>query len=208
MKKIIYLSESIDNSRKNIVREYFEKEAAKKGADIQNSINNICTRFLENYYKRTLGEFWRKDLINKYEIPQSKIAVVSEKKLPGTSILRDVFFGNSYFNITQLSENVYPNLEGINLVREFSKDRSKKIVMSLIYEKIELENQIIKEFKKEKILNNTQFLPGIDTFGDLKRDFPQILDTWIQYLLQKLEYSQIEVVETQDEIDWLKTFLV
>lgn len=208
MKKIIYLSESIDNSRKNIVREYFEEEAAKKGADIQEKINNICTRFLENYYKRTLGEFWRKDLISKYEIPQSKIAVVSEKKLPGTSILRDVFFGNSYFYITQLSENVYPNLEGINLVQEFSKNRSKKIVMSLIYEKIELENQIIKEFKKEKILNNTQFLPGINTFGDLKRDFPQILDTWIQYLLQKLEYSQIEVVETQDEIDWLKTFLV
>lgn len=205
--KPIYLSDSIsDREKKLIVRSYFRVKSNQLTLEIDKQMNNISRKYLENYYKKTLGNSWR-NLIKKYKIFEQPLYLISEPMFLKTKSLSSIYFDNSSFSIglRYYSDEEYPRVEDFDITDFFSKCKSKKKIVSLLYEKQKIKDDLVSEMFTRGIMNEYSFLPGINTYEDLYVKYPDVFDLWIQDQLKVV--AEVEVITVEEEVNKLKNFL-
>ena len=203
--KQIFLSEKInDGDRRLIVRSYYTSYLKKLSVEIDKETDKISEKFLNKYYDKHLGKSWNK-LVEKYKLRHS-VYLFYEKPLIKEGHLEEKYFG-SYFSsgLKYFSPKEYPMINS-DLQKDFEKSRLKKKLISLLYEKIEIQNKIIQELLSSGVMTEYQsFLPGIITYNDLYTKYPKIFNSWIQTLLESID--SVKIISIDEEVNNLKKFL-
>ena len=205
--KQIFLSEKInDGDRRLIVRSYYTSYLKKLSVEIDKETDKISEKFLNKYYDKHLGKSWNK-LVEKYKLRQHSVYLLFyEKPLIKERPLEEKYFG-SYFSsgLKYFSSKKYPIIN-CDLQKDFEKSRLKKKLVSLLYEKIEIQNKIIQELLSSGVVTEYQsFLPGIITYNDLYTKYPKIFNSWIQTLLKSID--SVKIISIDEEVNNLKKFL-
>ena len=205
--KQIFLSEKINNGdRILIVRSYYTSCLKKLSIEIDKETDKISEKFLNKYYDKHLGKSWNK-LVEKYKLRQHSVYLLFyEKPLIKERPLEEKYFG-SYFSsgLKYFSSKKYPIIN-CDLQKDFEKSRLKKKLVSLLYEKIEIQNKIIQELLSSGVVTEYQsFLPGIITYNDLYTKYPKIFNSWIQTLLKSID--SVKIISIDEEVNNLKKFL-
>ena len=204
--KQIFLSEKINNDdRILIVRSYYTSCLKKLSIEIDKETDKISEKFLNMYYDKHLGKSWNK-LAEKYKLRQHNIYLFYEKSLIKEGHLEEKYFG-SYFSsgLKYFSSKEYPIIN-CDLQKDFEKSRLKKKLVSLLYEKIEIQNKIIQELLSSGVMTEYKsFLPGIITYNDLYTKYPKIFNSWIQTLLESID--SVKIISIDEEVNNLKNFL-
>ena len=205
--KQIFLSEKInDGDRRLIVRSYYTSYLKKLSVEIDKETDKISEKFLNKYYDKHLGKSWNK-LVEKYKLRQHSVYLLFyEKPLIKERPLEEKYFG-SYFSsgLKYFSSKKYPIIN-CDLQKDFEKSRLKKKLVSLLYEKIEIQNKIIQELLSSGVVTEYQsFLPGIITYNDLYTKYPKIFNSWIQTLLESID--SVKIISIDEEVNNLKNFL-
>ncbi len=114
--------------------------------------------------------------------------------------------GAGHSIIRYSTTNEYPIIENLNVMVEFSKSGSRrKKLISLLCQKIKIEDDFVTQMCNRGILGDYGCLPGVNTFQDLSIKFPDVFEAWVFEKLKKVD--QVEVVTEEDEIKELKSFL-
>ena len=204
--KQIFLSEKInDGDRRLIVRSYYTSYLKKLSVEIDKETDKISEKFLNMYYDKHLGKSWNK-LVEKYKLRQHSVYLFYEKPLIKERPLEEKYFG-SYFSsgLKYFSSKKYPIIN-CDLQKDFEKSRLKKKLVSLLYEKIEIQNKIIQELLSSGVMTEYKsFLPGIITYNDLYTKYPKIFNSWIQTLLKSID--SVKIISIDEEVNNLKKFL-
>ena len=204
--KQIFLSEKInDSDRRLIVRSYYTSCLKKLSVEIDKETDKISEKFLNKYYDKHLGKSWNK-LVEKYKLRQHSVYLFYEKLLIKEGHLEEKYLG-SYFSsgLKYFSSKKYPIIN-CDLQKDFEKSRLKKKLVSLLYEKIEIQNKIILELLSSGVVTEYQsFLPGIITYNDLYTKYPKIFNSWIQTLLESID--SVKIISIDEEVNNLKKFL-
>ena len=205
--KQIFLSEKINNGdRILIVRSYYTSCLKKLSIEIDKETDKISEKFLNMYYDKHLGKSWNK-LVEKYKLRQHSVYLLFyEKPLIKERPLEEKYFG-SYFSsgLKYFSSKKYPIIN-YDLQKDFEKSRLKKKLISLLYEKIEIQNKIIQELLSSGVMTEYKsFLPGIITYNDLYTKYPKIFNSWIQTLLESID--SVKIISIDEEVNNLKKFL-
>ena len=205
--KQIFLSEKINNGdRILIVRSYYTSCLKKLSIEIDKETDKISEKFLNMYYDKHLGKSWNK-LVEKYKLRQHSVYLLFyEKPLIKERPLEEKYFG-SYFSsgLKYFSSKKYPIIN-CDLQKDFEKSRLKKKLVSLLYEKIEIQNKIIQELLSSGVMTEYKsFLPGIITYNDLYTKYPKIFNSWIQTLLESID--SVKIISIDEEVNNLKKFL-
>ena len=203
--KQIFLSEKINNGdRILIVRSYYTSCLKKLSIEIDKETDKISEKFLNMYYDKHLGKSWNK-LAEKYKLRQHKIYLFYEKSLIKEGHLEEKYFG-SYFSSGLISSPKKYPIINCDLQKDFEKSRLKKKLVSLLYEKIEIQNKIIHELLSSGVMTEYKsFLPGIITYNDLYTKYPKIFNSWIQTLLKSID--SVKIISIDEEVNNLKKFL-
>ena len=203
--KQIFLSEKINNGdRILIVRSYYTSCLKKLSIEIDKETDKISEKFLNIYYDKHLGKSWNK-LAEKYKLRQHNIYLFYEKSLIKEGHLEEKYFG-SYFSSGLISSPKKYPIINYDLQKDFEKSRLKKKLISLLYEKIEIQNKIIQELLSSGVVTEYQsFLPGIITYNDLYTKYPKIFNSWIQTLLKSID--SVKIISIDEEVNNLKKFL-
>ena len=203
--KQIFLSEKINNGdRIVIVRSYYTSCLKKLSIEIDKETDKISEKFLNKYYDKHLGKSWNK-LAEKYKLRQHNIYLFYEKSLIKEGHLEEKYFG-SYFSSGLISSPKEYPIINYDLQKDFEKSRLKKKLISLLYEKIEIQNKIIQELLSSGVVTEYQsFLPGIITYNDLYTKYPKIFNSWIQTLLKSID--SVKIISIDEEVNNLKKFL-
>lgn len=203
--KQIFLSEKInDGDRRLIVRSYYTSYLKKLSVEIDKETDKISEKFLNKYYDKHLGKSWNK-LAEKYKLRQHNIYLFYEKSLIKEWHLEEKYFG-SYFSSGLISSPKKYPIINCDLQKDFEKSRLKKKLISLLYEKIEIQNKIIQELLSSGVVTEYQsFLPGIITYNDLYTKYPKIFNSWIQTLLKSID--SVKIISIDEEVNNLKKFL-
>ena len=203
--KQIFLSEKINNGdRILIVRSYYTSCLKKLSIEIDKETDKISEKFLNMYYDKHLGKSWNK-LAEKYKLRQHNIYLFYEKSLIKEGHLEEKYFG-SYFSSGLISSPKKYPIINCDLQKDFEKSRLKKKLISLLYEKIEIQNKIIQELLSSGVVTEYQsFLPGIITYNDLYTKYPKIFNSWIQTLLKSID--SVKIISIDEEVNNLKKFL-
>ena len=203
--KQIFLSEKINNGdRILIVRSYYTSCLKKLSIEIDKETDKISEKFLNMYYDKHLGKSWNK-LVEKYKLRQHNIYLFYEKPLIKEGHLEEKYFG-SYFSSGLISSPKKYPIINYDLQKDFEKSRLKKKLISLLYEKIEIQNKIIQELLSSGVVTEYQsFLPGIITYNDLYTKYPKIFNSWIQTLLKSID--SVKIISIDEEVNNLKNFL-
>lgn len=203
----VYLSEAISESdKKSIVRSYFKIKSSQLTVEIDKQMNDISRKYLERYYKRILGNSWR-DLVKKYRVHEQPLYLISESLLSKTTCLSNQYFDGNYLasGLKYYSPEDYPVTIDFKIKDIFSKCKSGKKIVSLLYEKQEIKDNLVSEMFTRGIMNKCSFLPGINTYEDLYIKYPDVFDLWIQDQLKIT--AEIEVISVGEEVNKLKNFL-
>ena len=203
--KQIFLSEKINNGdRILIVRSYYTSCLKKLSIEIDKETDKILEKFLNMYYDKQLGKSWNK-LAEKYKLRQHNIYLFYEKSLIKEGHLEEKYFG-SYFSSGLISSPKKYPIINCDLQKDFEKSRLKKKLVSLLYEKIEIQNKIIHELLSSGVMTEYKsFLPGIITYNDLYTKYPKIFNSWIQTLLESID--SVKIISIDEEVNNLKKFL-
>ena len=203
--KQIFLSEKINNDdRILIVRSYYTSCLKKLSIEIDKETDKISEKFLNKYYDKHLGKSWNK-LAEKYKLRQHNIYLFYEKSLIKEGHLEEKYFG-SYFSSGLISSPKEYPIINCDLQKDFEKSRLKKKLVSLLYEKIEIQNKIIQELLSSGVMTEYKsFLPGIITYNDLYTKYPKIFNSWIQTLLKSID--SVKIISIDEEVNNLKKFL-
>ena len=203
--KQIFLSEKInDGDRRLIVRSYYTSYLKKLSVEIDKETDKISEKFLNMYYDKHLGKSWNK-LVEKYKLRQHSVYLFYEKSLIKEGHLEEKYFG-SYFSSGLISSPKKYPIINCDLQKDFEKSRLKKKLVSLLYEKIEIQNKIIQELLSSGVVTEYQsFLPGIITYNDLYTKYPKIFNSWIQTLLKSID--SVKIISIDEEVNNLKKFL-
>ena len=203
--KQIFLSEKINNDdRILIVRSYYTSCLKKLSIEIDKETDKISEKFLNKYYDKHLGKSWNK-LVEKYKLRQHSVYLFYEKPLIKEGHLEEKYFG-SYFSSGLISSPKKYPIINYDLQKDFEKSRLKKKLISLLYEKIEIQNKIIQELLSSGVVTEYQsFLPGIITYNDLYTKYPKIFNSWIQTLLKSID--SVKIISIDEEVNNLKKFL-
>lgn len=203
----VYLSEAIsENDKKSIVKSYFKIRSGQLTTEVDKQMDDISRKYLEKYYKKILGDSWR-DLVKKYEIHEQTLYLISESLLSKTESLSNQYFDGNYFTsgLKYYSPEEYPVTVDYRVVDIFGKCKSKKKIVSLLYEKQEIKDNLVSEMFTRGIMNKYSFLPGINTYNDLYIKYPDVFDLWIQDQLRVT--ARVEVITVEEEVNKLKNFL-
>ena len=203
--KQIFLSEKInDGDRRLIVRSYYTSYLKKLSVEIDKETDKISEKFLNKYYDKHLGKSWNK-LVEKYKLRQHSVYLFYEKPLIKERPLEEKYF-ESYFSSGLISSPKKYPIINCDLQKDFEKSRLKKKLISLLYEKIEIQNKIIQELLSSGVVTEYQsFLPGIITYNDLYTKYPKIFNSWIQTLLESID--SVKIISIDEEVNNLKKFL-
>lgn len=203
----VYLSENInDSDKKLITQSYFQIRSSQLTSEINKQLDDITRKYLERYYKKILGDSWR-DLIKKYKIHKQPLYLISEPLLLKTESLSNKYFDGNYFAISGLKYHTteeYP-ITVDRVTNVFDKCKSKKKMISLLYEKQEIKDTLVSEMFTRGIMNKYSFLPGINTYEDLYVKYPDVFDLWIQDQLRVI--AKVKVISVGEEVNKLKNFL-
>ena len=187
-----------------IVRSYYTSYLKKLSVEIDKETDKISEKFLNKYYDKHLGKSWNK-LAEKYKLRQHNIYLFYEKSLIKEGHLEEKYFG-SYFSSGLISSPKEYPIINCDLQKDFEKSRLKKKLISLLYEKIEIQNKIIQELLSSGVVTEYQsFLPGIITYNDLYTKYPKIFNSWIQTLLKSID--SVKIISIDEEVNNLKKFL-
>lgn len=205
--KQVYLSEIIsDQDKKFIVQSYFKVRSSQLTSEIDKQIDDISKKYLENYYKKILGDSWR-DLVEKYDIIKQSLYLVSEPLESKVESLSNKYFDGNYYTsgLKYYSSEEYPVTVDFRVINNFSKCKSRKKIVSLLYEKQEIKDNLVSEMLSRGIMTEYSFLPRIIDYEDLSVEYPDVFDLWIQDQLQKVD--GIKVISIEEEVNKLKNFL-
>lgn len=207
--KQVYLSKDIsDSDKKLITQSYFRVKSSQLTSKVDKQLDDISRKYLERYYKKILGDSWR-DLVKKYKIHEQTLYLISEPFLSKTESLSNKYFDRNYFDTSGLKYHTpeeYPITED-RVTNVFDKCKSKKKMISLLYEKQNIKDTLVSEMFTRGIINQYSFLPGINTYEDLYLKYPDVFDLWIQDRLQVTTTIGVEVITVEEEINKLKNFL-
>lgn len=205
--KQVYLSEDIsETDKKLITQSYFRIRSSQLTTKVDKQMDDISRKYLERYYKKILGDSWR-DLVRKYEIHEQTLYLISESLLSKTESLSNQYFDRNYFTLglKYYSPEEYPVTLDYRVTNVFDKCKSKKKIVSLLYEKQEIKDNLVSEMFTRGIMNKYSFLPGINTYEDLYLKYPDVFDLWIQDQLKVT--ARVEVITVDEEVNKLKIFL-
>lgn len=158
--KQVYLSEIISDQDKNLITQsYFKARSSQLTSEIDKQIDDISKKYLENYYKKALGDSWR-DLVEKYNIRKQSLYLISEPIQSKEGSLSDKYFGGNYFTsgLKYYSSEEYPVIMDFRVIDNFSKCKSKKKVVSLLYEKQEIKDNLVSEMLSRGIITKYSYL--------------------------------------------------
>lgn len=205
----VYLSEAIsENDKKSIARSYLKIRSSQLTSEVDKQMDDISRKYLERFYRKILGDSWR-NLVEKYKIHEQPLYLISEPLLSKTESLSNKYFDRNYFATSGLkycTSEEYPITED-RVTNVFDKCKSKKKMISLLYEKQNIKDTLVSEMFTRGIINQYSFLPGINTYEDLYLKYPDVFDLWIQDRLQVTTTVGVEVITVEEEINKLKNFL-
>lgn len=210
-KQTVNLSEALDEnaSRSFITRVYFKSKASELTIDVDKQIEALCRNYINQLYTTILGNNW-KEVAEKYSVEKRSVYMLGEENKYIKESISNRYFpsnlaGAGYSVIRYSTTNEYPIIENLNVMVEFSKSSQKKKLISLLCQKIKIEDDFVTQMCNCGIIRNYRYLPGVNTFQDLSIKFPDVFEAWVFEKLKKVD--QVEVITMEDEVKNLKSFL-
>lgn len=209
--KKVYLSENIDKDYKyQIIRAYFHEKSRRLIGDQEKKFDENIRRIIEDAYTRKLGSNW-KEIVKKYNVPryyqslihedfefpdcqwgdETKLIYNSSKEYPVIKDSKGGYFNpiDSYRGRTKLLKEL---MEIIEVKYEIYKSMVKSGAI------IEVPSQ---RYREDKLIS----LPGVNTYEDLKKKYPEIFEFWIQHVLRSCD--SVEIISKETETEILKQFI-
>lgn len=209
--KKVYLSENIDKDYKyQIIRAYFHEKSRRLIGDREKKFDEKIRRILEDAYIKKLGDNW-KDIVEKYNVPRNYQSLIHEDfEFPDCQWgdeVKLVYNSSKEYPVIKDSKGKYFN--PIDSYR--GRPKLLKELMEIIEIKYEIYKSMVKSgaiievpsprYWGDKLIS----LPGVNTYEDLKKKYPEIFEFWIQYILRGCD--SVEIISKETETETLKQFI-
>lgn len=209
--KKVYLSENIDKDYKyQIIRAYFHEKSRRLIGNQEKKFDEKIRRILEDAYVRKLGDNWE-EIVKKYHVPRNYQSLIHEDfEFPDCQWgdeIKLVYNSPKEYPVIKDSKGKYFN--PIDSYR--GRPKLLKELMEIIEIKYELYKSMVKSgaiievpsprYWGDKLIS----LPGVNTYEDLKKKYPEIFEFWIQYVLRSCD--SVEIISKETETETLKQFI-
>ena len=209
--KKVYLSENIDKDYKyQIIRAYFHEKSRRLIGDREKKFDEKIGRILEDAYIKKLGDNWE-DIVEKYNVPRNYQSLIHEDfEFPDCQWgdeVKLVYNSSKEYPVIKDSKGKYFN--PIDSYR--GRPKLLKELMEIIEIKYEIYKSMVKSgaiievpsprYWGDKLIS----LPGVNTYEDLKKKYPEIFEFWIQYILRGCD--SVEIISKETETETLKQFI-
>lgn len=209
--KKVYLSENIDKDYKyQIIRAYFHEKSRRLIGDREKKFDEKIRRILEDSYIKKLGDNWE-DIVEKYNVPRNYQSLIHEDfEFPDCQWgdeVKLVYNSSKEYPVIKDSKGKYFN--PIDSYR--GRPKLLKELMEIIEIKYEIYKSMVKSgaiievpsprYWGDKLIS----LPGVNTYEDLKKKYPEIFEFWIQYILRGCD--SVEIISKETETETLKQFI-
>ena len=209
--KKVYLSENIDKDYKyQIIRAYFHEKSRRLIGDQEKKFDEKIRKILEDAYTRKLGDNWE-DIVEKYNVPRNYQSLIHEDfEFPDCQWgdeVKLVYNSSKEYPVIKDSKGKYFN--PIDSYR--GRPKLLKELMEIIEIKYEIYKSMVKSgaiievpsprYWGDKLIS----LPGVNTYEDLKKKYPEIFEFWIQYILRSCD--SVEIISKETETETLKQFI-
>lgn len=209
--KKVYLSENIDKDYKyQIIRAYFHEKSRRLIGDREKKFDEKIRRILEDAYIKKLGDNWE-DIVEKYNVPRNYQSLIHEDfEFPDCQWgdeIKLVYNSSKEYPVIKDSKGKYFN--PIDSYR--GRPKLLKELMEIIEIKYEIYKSMVKSgaiievpsprYWGDKLIS----LPGVNTYEDLKKKYPEIFEFWIQYVLRSCD--SVEIISKETETETLKQFI-
>ena len=209
--KKVYLSENIDKDYKyQIIRAYFHEKSRRLIGDREKKFDEKIRRILEDAYIKKLGDNWE-DIVEKYNVPRNYQSLIHEDfEFPDCQWgdeIKLVYNSSKEYPVIKDSKGKYFN--PIDSYR--GRPKLLKELMEIIEIKYEIYKSMVKSgaiievpsprYWGDKLIS----LPGVNTYEDLKKKYPEIFEFWIQYILRGCD--SVEIISKETETETLKQFI-
>ena len=209
--KKVYLSENIDKDYKyQIIRAYFHEKSRRLIGDREKKFDEKIGRILEDAYIKKLGDNWE-DIVEKYNVPRNYQSLIHEDfEFPNCQWgdeVKLVYNSSKEYPVIKDSKGKYFN--PIDSYR--GRPKLLKELMEIIEIKYEIYKSMVKSgaiievpsprYWGDKLIS----LPGVNTYEDLKKKYPEIFEFWIQYILRGCD--SVEIISKETETETLKQFI-
>ena len=209
--KKVYLSENIDKDYKyQIIRAYFHEKSRRLIGDREKKFDEKIGRILEDAYIKKLGDNWE-DIVEKYNVPRNYQSLIHEDfEFPDCQWgdeVKLVYNSSKEYPVIKDSKGKYFN--PIDSYR--GRPKLLKELMEIIEIKYEIYKSMVKSgaiievpsprYWGDKLIS----LPGVNTYEDLKKKYPEIFEFWIQYVLRSCD--SVEIISKETETETLKQFI-
>lgn len=209
--KKVYLSENIDKDYKyQIIRAYFHEKSRRLVGDREKKFDEKIRRILEDAYIKKLGDNWE-DIVEKYNVPRNYQSLIHEDfEFPDCQWgdeIKLVYNSSKEYPVIKDSKGKYFN--PIDSYR--GRPKLLKELMEIIEIKYEIYKSMVKSgaiievpsprYWGDKLIS----LPGVNTYEDLKKKYPEIFEFWIQYILRSCD--SVEIISKETETETLKQFI-
>lgn len=209
--KKVYLSENIDKDYKyQIIRAYFHEKSRRLIGDREKKFDEKIRRILEDAYIKKLGDNWE-EIVEKYNVPRNYQSLIHEDfEFPDCQWgdeIKLVYNSSKEYPVIKDSKGKYFN--PIDSYR--GRPKLLKELMEIIEIKYEIYKSMVKSgaiievpsprYWGDKLIS----LPGVNTYEDLKKKYPEIFEFWIQYILRSCD--SVEIISKETETETLKQFI-
>ena len=209
--KKVYLSENIDKDYKyQIIRAYFHEKSRRLIGDREKKFDEKIRRILEDAYIKKLGDNWE-EIVKKYDVPRNYQSLIHEDfEFPDCQWgdeIKLVYNSSKEYPVIKDSKGKYFN--------PIDSYRGRPKLLKELMEIIEIKYEIYKSMVKSGAIievPSTRYwgdklisLPGVNTYEDLKKKYPEIFEFWIQYVLRSCD--NIEIISKETETETLKQFI-
>ena len=209
--KKVYLSENIDKDYKyQIIRAYFHEKSRRLIGDQEKKFDEKIRRILEDAYIKKLGDNWE-EIVEKYNVPRNYQSLIHEDfEFPDCQWgdeIKLVYNSSKEYPVIKDSKGKY-----FNPIDSYSgRPKLLKELMEIIEIKYEIYKSMVKSgaiievpsprYWGDKLIS----LPGVNTYEDLKKKYPEIFEFWIQYILRGCD--SVEIISKETETETLKQFI-
>lgn len=209
--KKVYLSENIDKDYKyQIIRAYFHEKSRRLIGDREKKFDEKIRRIIEDAYIKKLGDNWE-EIVEKYNVPRNYQSLIHEDfEFPDCQWgdeIKLVYNSSKEYPVIKDSKGKYFN--PIDSYR--GRPKLLKELMEIIEIKYEIYKSMVKSgaiievpsprYWGDKLIG----LPGVNTYEDLKKKYPEIFEFWIQYILRGCD--SVEIISKETETETLKQFI-
>lgn len=208
--KKVYLSENIDKDYKyQIIRAYFHEKSRRLIGDREKKFDEKIRKILEDAYTRKLGDNWE-EIVEKYNVPRNYQSLIHEDfEFPDCQWgdeIKLVYNSPKEYPVIKDSKGKYFN--PIDSYR--GRPKLLKELMEIIEVKYEIYKSMVKSGAIIEVPNpcwgdKLISLPGVNTYEDLKKKYPEIFEFWIQYILRSCD--NVEIISKETETEILRQFI-